>query len=95
MTDIKIYSDPDVILREIADEFLLIPVGEAGIRIRGMISLTESGALLWKCLSEPKTTAELVDVILSEYDIDRETAAGDVNGFAEKMKKIGIIHSAA
>lgn len=53
MPEIKIYADPDILLREIADEFLLIPVGEAGVRIHGMISLTESGALLWSALSEP------------------------------------------
>ena len=40
----------EFVLRQVADEFLLIPVGSAALRISGMISLTESGYLLYQQL---------------------------------------------
>ena len=38
------------ILRKIAQEQLLIPVGEAAIQVRGLIALSESGGLLFEKL---------------------------------------------
>lgn len=81
----------EMILREIAGEFILIPVGETALKVHGMISLTESGMLLWKKLQDNCSEADLVDTILGEYDIDRETAMKDVQAFLEKLDEIGIL----
>lgn len=81
----------DVILREIAGEHLLIPVGQAALQIHGMINLSESGLLLWNKLQRDCTEQELVDVILAEYDVDRETAAADVRAFVANMMEVGLL----
>ena len=90
-SDKKIHANPNLILREIAGEYLLIPVGEIAMNVHGMIGLSESGLLLWKRLQTDCFEEDLVDCILKEYDIDCETAAADVHEFLEKMKNIGII----
>lgn len=84
-------ADNNMILREIAGEYLLIPTGETALRIHGMITMTESGVLLWKRLQTEATEEELVDTILSEYEIDRETAKADVAEFLQKMLTLGIV----
>ena len=81
----------DLILREVAGEYILIPVGKAALKIHGMINLTESAVFLWKKLQEDCTEEELVQALLNEYDIDRETAAADVRELIEQMQKIGVI----
>lgn len=81
----------DLILREIAGEYILIPVGKAALKIHGMINLSESGAFLWKLLQNDCTEEALTDALLTEYDVDRETAAGDVRSFIEQMEKVGIL----
>lgn len=81
----------DLILREVAGEYILIPVGKAALKIHGMINLTESAVFLWKKLQEDCTEEELVQALLKEYDIDRETAAADVRELIEQMQKIGVI----
>lgn len=78
-------------LREIAGEYILIPVGPMAMKVHGMIGLTESGVLLWKKLQEDCTEAELIDSLLNEYEVDRETAARDVRTFLEKMDQVGIL----
>lgn len=81
----------DMILREIAGEHILIPIGETAIKVHGMISLSESGLLLWKELQKGCTEADLVDSILAEYEIDQTTAQQDVKAFLEKLNAIGIL----
>ena len=81
----------DLILREVAGEYILIPVGKAALKIHGMINLSESAVFLWKKLQEDCTEEELVQALLKEYDIDRETAAADVRELIEQMQKIGVM----
>lgn len=84
----------DVILREIAGEHLLIPVGQAALRIHGMVNLSESGLVLWNRLQSDCTEQMLVDALLAEYDVDRETAAADVRAFVAQMTKVGLLEDA-
>lgn len=81
----------DVVLREIAGEHLLIPTGQAALRIHGMVNLSESGLVLWNQLQSDCTEQALVDAILAEYDVDRETAAADVRAFVAQMTEVGLL----
>ena len=81
----------EVVLREIAGESLLIPVGQTALKIHGMITLSESGLLLWKRLQTECTEDELVEALLTEYQVDRETAAADVKAFIRQMQEVGIL----
>ncbi|MGM9630815.1 PqqD family protein [Butyricicoccus sp.] len=81
----------DMILREVAGEHILVPTGEAAIQFQGVITLNDSGLLLWNRLQEDCTEAQLVDAVLEEYEIDAETAAADVRKFLEQMKQAGIL----
>ncbi len=83
----------DLIVREIAGEYILIPTGEAALKIHGIVNLSESGYLLWNKMRSDCTEDELVEAILDEYDVDRETAVQDIRSFIEKMKKIGILEN--
>lgn len=81
----------DLIVREIAGEYILIPTGSAALKIHGMINLSESGYLLWDKLQSECTEEDLVEAILDEYEIDRETAAEDVKAFIGQMEQIGLL----
>ena len=81
----------EMVLREVAGEHILIPVGKTALRVKGMISLSESGRLLWQKLQEDCTENDLVDAILAEYDVDRATAEQDVRAFLERLDSLGIL----
>ena len=81
----------EVVLREIAGEYLLIPVGQMALKLHGMITLSESGLLLWNHLQEECSEDDLVDAILAEYQVDRETAAADVKAFIRQMEEVGLL----
>lgn len=81
----------ELLMREIAGEHLLVPVGATALRIHGMITLSESGVLLWTMLQNTCTKQELVDAVLREYDVDAHTAQQDVDAFLEKLDELGLL----
>ena len=78
-------------LRQVADEYLVIPVGEAALKVKGLIALSESGSLLYRRLQSGCTETELVDALLQEYAVDRPTAEADTRVFLEQMRRMGIL----
>ncbi len=78
-------------LREIAGQSVVVPLGARVIEFNGIMTLSESGALLWRELEKDSTVDEMVEILLSEYDIDRETAQNDVEQFVKSMVETSII----
>ena len=81
----------EFIVRNIVDEFVLVPVGTAALDFAGMITTTEVGALLVDSLKSHVTKEELVEKVLAEYDTDAKTAKADIDEFIEKLDKLGLI----
>jgi len=79
------------VLRSIAGEHLLIPTGAAASSVQGLISLNETGALLYSKLAAGSDEAELIDALTAEYDVSAEEAAGDVAEFLAQMAELGIL----
>jgi hypothetical protein len=55
------------------------------------IVLNESARILWEALTENKTENELVELLLEEYEINRETAEKDVAEFLSVISKAGLL----
>lgn len=79
------------ILREVADSYVVVTVGEAVKTFNGVINLNETGALLWKTLEKGAEEKDLVDALLNEYDVERELAQNDVKLFIKKLTEAGLI----
>lgn len=60
-------ANQNFLLREIAGEAVLIPVGEAGIFENSVISLNESCSFLWRLFQTPRTAEEAVAEARKEY----------------------------
>ena len=68
-----------VILRSVAGEHMLIPVGETVFEYNGIFMITESGKFLWENIVNGADENELADLLAKEYGIDSATALEDVN----------------
>lgn len=80
-----------VILRSVAGESMLIPVGETVLEYNGIFMLTESGKLLWESIEKGAEKEQLEELLCEEYGIDIETASNDVEEFLEMLRAFGII----
>ena len=81
----------DFVLRSIAGSWVALPIGAASIDFCGMLTLNESGVILWRKLEGGATREELVDTLLSEYDVSRDMAESDVDAFIMRLTDAGCI----
>jgi hypothetical protein len=82
----------DFMLREVAGQWLLVPIGSNVVNVNGIITLSESGAVIWKALENGTTDEnELAGALLDEYEIDTETALESVREFLSGLKEKGIL----
>lgn len=79
------------IMRTIADEHLLIPVGEAAISVKGLIALSESGALLYEKLKGGCSQEDLMAALMAEYEVSKEVAVQDVDAFLNQMRELNML----
>lgn len=92
--EVSMKAKADFILRQIADEFLLIPVGEAALKMNGLVRLSESGYLLFGKLQEHCSREDLVCALLTEYEVSRTVAEADVDEFLATLKKYDMLEQA-
>ncbi len=79
----------DYVLRQVADNWVVLPVGEALTNFHGMLTLNESGAALWKALEVGGDAESLADVLQAEYSVDRAQALADAEEFMAHLKRVG------
>lgn len=77
---------PDYILREVAGESIVIPVGNAARHLSGLIALNESARFLFDLLRTPRSEEELIRAMLDTYEVDPQTAASDVSEFISLLR---------
>lgn len=87
----KYRANPDFLLREVAGEAVLIPIGEAGVFENSVISLNDTCSFLWKLFQEPRTEEEVIAEAKTEYsDPDGEMEQG-IKSFIEEYVKYGLL----
>ena len=80
------------ILREIAGEYIVVPTGSAAMDFKGLITLNDTGAFLWKLLQEADQTEEgLLDALCEEYEAVREEGKNDIIEFLQKIRHEGML----
>lgn len=79
------------ILREIAGEYLLVPVGAAAAQFNGLITMNETARTIFLALGEERTLEELTAMVTAEYEVDTETARGDVEEFIDQLRQVGAL----
>ena len=73
------------VLRQVADTWVVFPVAEATVDFNGMLTLNETGALLWQALEQGKDVEGLVQALTAEYAVERQQALADVEEFLEAL----------
>lgn len=76
------------LLRQVAETWVVVPIGQEMLDFNGMLTLNESGALLWQALAQGK---DPVEALLAEYTVSREQAAADVEEFITSLRKAGCL----
>lgn len=81
----------EYILRELAGENIVVPIGTEAVNFNGIITLNDSGKRLFKLLQLGAEKDQLIELILTHYEVDLEQANKDVDVFIEKLLRNNIL----
>lgn len=79
------------ILRNIAGNNIVLPVGASSETFSGMMTLNESGVFLWNSLKNDISMDDLINAMLSEYNVSAEDAKSDVEEFVKSLRSAGVL----
>lgn len=80
-----------IVLRKIAGETILVPVGEDAVRVNGLITVNEVGALICEQLKEERTVEALVAAVTAQFDVDAQTARADIASFIHTLEENDLL----
>ena len=84
-------TKPGFMLRSVGGRNVVVAIGQASLEFNGMITLNETGAFLWEHLAEGCSYDELLNALLSEYDVAEDEARKGIDSFLETARNAGVI----
>ncbi|MCU4176408.1 PqqD family protein [Carboxylicivirga sp. N1Y90] len=78
--------------KHIGNELVIVPLVGAVAQMDKVFSLNEIGSFIYFLIDEPKTKGEILDKILTDFDVTEEIAKTDLDSFLLKAKEAGIVN---
>ena len=74
------------VLREVAGGYYIIPVGAQSIDNSRMITVNETGKIIWEALQSDRDFDGLLKIMLDNYDVDESDLRADLNSFIDTLR---------
>lgn len=78
-------------LKNIVGTWSVFPLGDAVLNLTGILTLNETGAMLWRRLEQGATLEDLASCLVNEYDVTYDEALADAREFAQKLTEVGCL----
>jgi Coenzyme PQQ synthesis protein D (PqqD) len=82
----KIEISEDVLFQEVSGETVLLDLDS-----EQYFGLDAVGTRIWTLLNEGADPAAMVDTLLEEYEVERDTLAADVDELLARLAEAGLI----
>lgn len=80
-----------VVSRKIVDELILVPIRQSVAEMETLYTLNEVGARVYELIDGKRPVGHIVDAIVTEFQVSRETAENDVSEFISQLLEIESI----
>ena len=84
-------AKPGFVLRNVVDEFILMPTGDNIGKFNGTVLLNEVSAFVWEKLQNPMSKDDLLKAVLDEFEVDKATASADLEALIGTLRGYGVI----
>jgi hypothetical protein len=84
-------KDPSIVYREIAGEAILVPIRRNVADMESIYTLDAVGAEIWDLINGERTLADILDVLLDEYDVEASVLSRDLGEFVEQLVSVGAL----
>lgn len=80
-----------LVKREIAGDVILVPVGEATTKLKGLLTVNVTGAAIWDALPDAENEEAIVDRLYETFDAERDVLRKDVDAFLAQLRELDIL----
>ena len=88
----KIYSiKGEYVLRQIAGEFLAIPISNEAGNDANIVILNPVSQVIWGKLESGATFEEILNLVTTEFDVSKEEATADIKEFLDGLQQSGLL----
>lgn len=81
----------DVVCRQVGHESILVPIRNNVGNLDFVYTLSPVAARIWQLMDGVRTADEIVETICAEYDVDRDTALGDLAALVADLAEVSLI----
>lgn len=81
----------DVVCREVGAESILVPIRQNVGNLDFVYTLSPVAARIWTLLDGTHSFAAVVDAVVEEYDVTRETAEADTRQLITDLAGVSLI----
>ena len=81
----------DFVLRQIADEYVLIPYGATAEKMNQVLTLSETAAFIYEQTGDAASAEEIAERLGKAYDVPAEEVQEDVSAVLKTFRNCGIL----
>lgn len=81
----------EFVVRQVMDNTVAIPVGQAALQLNGMILLNDVSKIIWESLEQGADLETIVTAITDVFDVSADEARTDILDFIEKLRKMQLL----
>ena len=80
-------------MQNVCGEYIIVPAGVDNVDYSKIISLNPTAAYLWENVAkmEEFTVEQMAELLLSEYEVEKEGALEDSKLIAERWAEMGLV----
>ena len=87
----KYRINPDFILREIAGEYTIIPIGGDNVFSNAVMAPNGTAVFLWEAFQQPSTIQDVVVEGMLEYEVTEDIIRKSIEHFVKEMLEYKIL----
>ena len=91
--DQKYRRNEQFVSRQIADEFLLVPVSNQLSGDNWLFVLNEVGARIWELVDRGRSVQQIEELLLKEFDASQKQLEKDLLRLLAQLQEIGAIEA--
>jgi len=84
-------KDNEIVSRRIAEETIIVPIRGKLADMQRIFSINSVAEYIWEQLDGVKNLDEVLEGILTEFDINKEQAKADLEAFITELTEAGLI----
>ena len=83
--------DPSIVARQIADEFILVPISQKAGEVESIYTMNNVGSYICELLDGEKQVVEIRDAITQEFEVETGQAETDLVDYLKQLHAAGAV----